>query len=770
MPRGVTDIGARAFAGSSLTRIELPNTVSSIGPDAFAGCNALTAFVEAGSYAESYVIEHGIAYESYSIPLFIVDENGMLTGYEGAISGHVVIPEEVNGIKVKAIGNYAFGGCSSLTSVNIPSGVTSIGDRVFSSCSSLTSIDIPSSVTSIGVVAFYNCNKLTSINIPADSRLTCIEASAFKGCSRLKSIAIPSSVTYIGENAFADCFQLIAYITGKSYTYQYCIDNSIPYRLYSAFRVRISQSWVRSNGSLYAFVSANPSGGAAPYEYRFTVMPSGGSAITTSWSMSPSVCLELPECETFTAQAEVRDSLGLIACSALVESATTDEAEDDDEEEKPTKLGQQFLELINAAPEPQSLNGVKFNESTPEGQWLINIAVQVLHLDLSVFQTPVNKQAFLFETAFKAAANGNEMILANVNSLPDVLKPLTKGIAAAEEDYFKALYEITKDTRYKNFGYVCRENEEMFKDLLKSFTKGDVTEMELLSKLKIYGVADDALERTAGVFRMLKGFSVVTNVVKYGGMAYNAYKDFVKIYNLAAMIEAIDTDVLLDIMALYEDTDDPAYQYVAERLRDICNTVSFEDKVKLVAGGQLAGVTVDGLLDLVPLADGHPVAQFLFAAVDLITGSGDYAKTYNELMWACDALQGAWESFVSRRAYFSNNPRSSLAFEDALTAYIYYLQTAAKVEESYVQLCEMQKGIVITDTPDYVLEMADTSEKRATALHSLAAEVINAKHAFDDGMPSAATIWFRNCVDDQERIKSNIFDDDSSGESGGHGR
>ena len=94
------------------------------------------------------------------------------------------------------IGNGTFSGCSSLTSIAIPDGVTSIGESAFSGCHSLTDIVIPDSVTSIGKSAFSGCSSLTSITIP-DS-VTRIGTGVFRGCSNLKKIVA-------NLNAFSDC-------------------------------------------------------------------------------------------------------------------------------------------------------------------------------------------------------------------------------------------------------------------------------------------------------------------------------------------------------------------------------------------------------------------------------------------------------------------------------------------------------------------------------------------------------------------------------------
>lgn len=140
----------------SLTSINIPDSVTSIGDSAFRWCKTLTS-------------------------INIQDS-------------------------VTSIGNSAFYGCRSLTSINIPDSVTSIGDSTFLLCGSLTSINIPGSVTSIGNRAFYGCCSLTCINIP-DS-VTSIGDIAFIGCKSLTSINIPNSVTSIGRRAFHGCESL----------------------------------------------------------------------------------------------------------------------------------------------------------------------------------------------------------------------------------------------------------------------------------------------------------------------------------------------------------------------------------------------------------------------------------------------------------------------------------------------------------------------------------------------------------------------------------
>ena len=114
------------------------------------------------------------------------------------------------------IGDYAFSGCSSLTSLTIPSSVTSIGGHAFRDCSGLTSLTIPSSVTSIGGHAFACCSGLTSLTL--HSCVTSIGDYAFAWCSGLTSLTLPSSVTSIGGHAFESCSGLTSLTLPSSVT------------------------------------------------------------------------------------------------------------------------------------------------------------------------------------------------------------------------------------------------------------------------------------------------------------------------------------------------------------------------------------------------------------------------------------------------------------------------------------------------------------------------------------------------------------------------
>ena len=115
-----------------------------------------------------------------------------ITSYNGA-GGAVTIPATLDGYPVKGFGGSFFMSVfgynnASVTSVIIPSSVTSIGDYAFGGCTGLTSVTIPEGVASIGMQAFQDCTSLTSVVIP--NSVTTIESGVFSGCINLKTLTI----------------------------------------------------------------------------------------------------------------------------------------------------------------------------------------------------------------------------------------------------------------------------------------------------------------------------------------------------------------------------------------------------------------------------------------------------------------------------------------------------------------------------------------------------------------------------------------------------
>ena len=141
------NIGTSILAGNSvITKVILPNSIVTIGNNAFQHCTSLSS---------------------------------------------INIPSSVT-----SIGLYAFSGCTGLTSINIPNSVISIGAYIFSYCSSLTSINIPNNVTHIYYRAFLDCTKLTSITIP--NSVTSIDDTSFDGCTNL--------TIYCEQGSYAETF------------------------------------------------------------------------------------------------------------------------------------------------------------------------------------------------------------------------------------------------------------------------------------------------------------------------------------------------------------------------------------------------------------------------------------------------------------------------------------------------------------------------------------------------------------------------------------
>ena len=144
---------------------------------------------------------------------FVVSQ-GTITGYTGA-GGVVEIPSTIDGVPVAVIGQGAFQGNTTITSVVIPDSVKTIGDRAFRANFSLTTVTMGNHVTSIGEDAFAFAG-LTAVRIP--STVTYIGDGAFYNNFSLTSVTIANAKTSIGDSAFSDEPKLATVSLGSGVT------------------------------------------------------------------------------------------------------------------------------------------------------------------------------------------------------------------------------------------------------------------------------------------------------------------------------------------------------------------------------------------------------------------------------------------------------------------------------------------------------------------------------------------------------------------------
>ena len=146
---GITRLGAYMLAGSTVTSVSLPSTLTDVDTQALNGCRYLTG---------------------------------------------ITFPDGV-----KTIGEQALSNCTSLTSVTLPASVETIGDRAFMGCTMLASVTIPEGPTHLGTNLFRGDWELKSILLPQS--LTQLDESVFSSCG-IETITIPDNVTVIGKKAF----------------------------------------------------------------------------------------------------------------------------------------------------------------------------------------------------------------------------------------------------------------------------------------------------------------------------------------------------------------------------------------------------------------------------------------------------------------------------------------------------------------------------------------------------------------------------------------
>ncbi len=218
IPPHIKQIGGDAFAGTSISKIVIPNGVTKIRPETFRGCKNLkevvlpnsvdSIFKEAFRFSSigNFVIPNTIKYigeeafancENMKIVTMPIDATIHPYAFASNSIEHVIIANGATEVKRKAFERFF-----KLKKVTLPSTITKIGDEAFRN-TPIETIDIPEGVKEIGVSAFARCDSLKSITIP--STVQTIKREAFAGCENLSAVTIKDGVVDIGDRAFGEC-------------------------------------------------------------------------------------------------------------------------------------------------------------------------------------------------------------------------------------------------------------------------------------------------------------------------------------------------------------------------------------------------------------------------------------------------------------------------------------------------------------------------------------------------------------------------------------
>jgi uncharacterized repeat protein (TIGR02543 family) len=222
MESGLKTIGGGAFFNcSSLTSVYIPSTVNDIQPEVFSGCSSLIEINVSGDNS-SYASSDGILFSKDMTTLLAYPENSPMTSYTTPLG-------------VKTLGEYSFKNCARLTSV-VLTGVTAIESEAFEGCSGLSSVSLPQGLSKIGWAAFKDCTSLVSVSIPAS--VSYIDYYVFSGCTSLTNISVDASNTYYAsvDNVLfsKDMKTLIRCPEGKAGP-AYAIPNTVETIMDSAF-------------------------------------------------------------------------------------------------------------------------------------------------------------------------------------------------------------------------------------------------------------------------------------------------------------------------------------------------------------------------------------------------------------------------------------------------------------------------------------------------------------------------------------------------------
>lgn len=201
LPLSLTSIGEKAFEACAIESLHIPHHQVSIGGYAFSLCSELknVTLPQTWDHIPDGIFQACGSLTHIDLPHGIQSIGRNAFNYTGL--ERIEIPDNV-----KEIGSHAFYECYNLDEVSFPEGLETIGWSAFQGNKELESVVLPDSLQSIDNQAFASCKELKHLSF--GENLESIGEEAFLSCSKLTEINIPSKVSSIGEAAFGDCGNL----------------------------------------------------------------------------------------------------------------------------------------------------------------------------------------------------------------------------------------------------------------------------------------------------------------------------------------------------------------------------------------------------------------------------------------------------------------------------------------------------------------------------------------------------------------------------------
>ena len=216
-PGYVTSIAANEFKdNTSITGVEIPESVTTVGDSAFQGCTALTSVALQNALIGNSMFRGCTGLTSFAVPETVTSVGDYAFAGDTGLTS-ISFPDALT-----ELGDYVLDGCTGITSLTLPSALTSISEGMVQGMTGLTELDIPEGVASVGANAFKNCSALATFNFEECTAVpTLANVNAFEGTPTAKKIWIPYALasTWLSATNWSSSTNQINASLGYRYAY-----------------------------------------------------------------------------------------------------------------------------------------------------------------------------------------------------------------------------------------------------------------------------------------------------------------------------------------------------------------------------------------------------------------------------------------------------------------------------------------------------------------------------------------------------------------------